>query len=186
MSKVGSSDSKNTLYCSFCGKSQHELSKLIAGPINANVCLALCVPSSATRSTDGQLSTFGGDYSSLIRRNRLRSTDHSPNWCFHCEIHWDGVFGAREQLVRAISFDVCCAVLGRLILPRMQDVRLHLPCERPHAEHDFRLRSRGSPDPPIPCHPESHHDYARGGILTISSWNVCRDAELSTHVGLCD
>jgi hypothetical protein len=32
MSKAGSSDSKNTLYCSFCGKSQQELRKLIAGP----------------------------------------------------------------------------------------------------------------------------------------------------------
>ncbi|MBC7636937.1 MAG: hypothetical protein H7251_15195, partial [Acetobacteraceae bacterium] len=28
MSKSG--DSKNTLYCSFCGKSQHEVRKLIA------------------------------------------------------------------------------------------------------------------------------------------------------------
>ena len=28
----GSGDSKNTLYCSFCGKSQHEVRKLIAGP----------------------------------------------------------------------------------------------------------------------------------------------------------
>ena len=27
-----SGDSKNTLYCSFCGKSQHEVRKLIAGP----------------------------------------------------------------------------------------------------------------------------------------------------------
>ena len=25
-------DAKNTLYCSFCGKSQHEVRKLIAGP----------------------------------------------------------------------------------------------------------------------------------------------------------
>src|ERR1700759_4817487 len=32
MSKVGASDSKNTLYCSFCGKTQHEVRKLIAGP----------------------------------------------------------------------------------------------------------------------------------------------------------
>jgi len=32
MSKFGDSDSKNTLYCSFCGKSQHEVRKLIAGP----------------------------------------------------------------------------------------------------------------------------------------------------------
>ena len=32
MSKSSGSDSKNTLYCSFCGKSQHEVRKLIAGP----------------------------------------------------------------------------------------------------------------------------------------------------------
>src|SRR5258705_7123107 len=32
MSKVASSDSKNTLYCSFCGKNQHQVRKLIAGP----------------------------------------------------------------------------------------------------------------------------------------------------------
>jgi ClpX C4-type zinc finger protein len=32
MGKVTGSDSKNTLYCSFCGKSQHEVRKLIAGP----------------------------------------------------------------------------------------------------------------------------------------------------------
>ena len=31
MSKVSGSDTKNTLYCSFCGKSQHEVRKLIAG-----------------------------------------------------------------------------------------------------------------------------------------------------------
>ncbi|HCL62159.1 MAG TPA: hypothetical protein DIC31_06725, partial [Rhizobiales bacterium] len=28
MSKVSGTDSKNTLYCSFCGKSQHEVRKL--------------------------------------------------------------------------------------------------------------------------------------------------------------
>ena len=32
MSKSTGGDSKNTLYCSFCGKSQHEVRKLIAGP----------------------------------------------------------------------------------------------------------------------------------------------------------
>jgi ATP-dependent Clp protease ATP-binding subunit ClpX len=32
MSKVGSSNSKTILYCGFCGKSQHEVRKLIAGP----------------------------------------------------------------------------------------------------------------------------------------------------------
>ena len=32
MSKIDGGDSKNPLYCSFCGKSQHEVRKLIAGP----------------------------------------------------------------------------------------------------------------------------------------------------------
>jgi len=45
MSKVGSGDSKNTLYCSFCGKSQHEVRKLIAGPtvFICEECVELCM-----------------------------------------------------------------------------------------------------------------------------------------------
>lgn len=45
MSKSDSSDSKNTLYCSFCGKSQHEVRKLIAGPnvFICNECVELCM-----------------------------------------------------------------------------------------------------------------------------------------------
>src|SRR5215213_6523789 len=44
MSKVGG-ESKNTLYCSFCGKSQHEVRKLIAGPnvFICNECVELCM-----------------------------------------------------------------------------------------------------------------------------------------------
>ena len=45
MSKTSSGDSKNTLYCSFCGKSQHEVRKLIAGPtvFICDECVELCV-----------------------------------------------------------------------------------------------------------------------------------------------
>ncbi|MBL4588802.1 MAG: ATP-dependent Clp protease ATP-binding subunit ClpX [Alphaproteobacteria bacterium] len=45
MSKSENSDSKNTLYCSFCGKSQHEVRKLIAGPnvFICNECVELCM-----------------------------------------------------------------------------------------------------------------------------------------------
>ena len=45
MSKVGGNDSKNTLYCSFCGKSQHEVRKLIAGPnvFICDECVELCM-----------------------------------------------------------------------------------------------------------------------------------------------
>jgi len=45
MSKSGGADSKNTLYCSFCGKSQHEVRKLIAGPtvFICDECVELCM-----------------------------------------------------------------------------------------------------------------------------------------------
>jgi ATP-dependent Clp protease ATP-binding subunit ClpX len=45
MTKSSSSDTKNTLYCSFCGKSQHEVRKLIAGPtvFICDECVELCM-----------------------------------------------------------------------------------------------------------------------------------------------
>jgi len=62
MSKSGGGDSKNTLYCSFCGKSQHEVRKLIAGPtvFICDECVELCMDiireehkSSLVKSRDG-------------------------------------------------------------------------------------------------------------------------------------
>jgi ATP-dependent Clp protease ATP-binding subunit ClpX len=62
MNKAGGSDSKNTLYCSFCGKSQQEVRKLIAGPtvFVCNECVELCMDiigeedkSSLVQSSDG-------------------------------------------------------------------------------------------------------------------------------------
>ena len=62
MSKVSGTDSKNTLYCSFCGKSQHEVRKLIAGPtvFICDECVELCMDiireenkSSLVKSRDG-------------------------------------------------------------------------------------------------------------------------------------
>jgi len=43
--KASGGDSKNTLYCSFCGKSQHEVRKLIAGPtvFICDECVELCM-----------------------------------------------------------------------------------------------------------------------------------------------
>jgi ATP-dependent Clp protease ATP-binding subunit ClpX len=45
MANSSGSDSKNTLYCSFCGKSQHEVRKLIAGPtvFICDECVELCM-----------------------------------------------------------------------------------------------------------------------------------------------
>ena len=44
MTKLTGSDTKSTLYCSFCGKSQHEVRKLIAGPtvFICDECVELC------------------------------------------------------------------------------------------------------------------------------------------------
>ena len=45
MSKVSRNEGKSTLYCSFCGKSQHEVRKLIAGPtvFICDECVELCM-----------------------------------------------------------------------------------------------------------------------------------------------
>ena len=45
MTKSSGGDSKNTLYCSFCGKSQHEVRKLISGPtvFICDECVELCM-----------------------------------------------------------------------------------------------------------------------------------------------
>src|SRR6201997_2616894 len=45
MTKAASGDTKSTLYCSFCGKSQHEVRKLIAGPtvFICDECVELCM-----------------------------------------------------------------------------------------------------------------------------------------------
>ena len=62
MSDTGSKDGKNTLYCSFCGKSQHEVRKLIAGPtvFICDECVELCMDiikeetkSSTLKSSEG-------------------------------------------------------------------------------------------------------------------------------------
>jgi ATP-dependent Clp protease ATP-binding subunit ClpX len=65
MSKIsgsGGGEGKNTLYCSFCGKSQHEVRKLIAGPtvFICDECVELCMDiireenkSSLVKSGDG-------------------------------------------------------------------------------------------------------------------------------------
>jgi len=62
MANSGNGESKNTLYCSFCGKSQHEVRKLIAGPtvFICDECVELCMDiireeakTSLVKSSDG-------------------------------------------------------------------------------------------------------------------------------------
>ena len=62
MASNSSGEGKNTLYCSFCGKSQHEVRKLIAGPtvFICDECVELCMDiireetkSSGLKASDG-------------------------------------------------------------------------------------------------------------------------------------
>ena len=70
MSKIGGSASKNPLYCSFCGKSQHEVRKLIAGPtvFICNECVELC------------LDIIGEENKSLLSKSGDNTVCPSRNW----------------------------------------------------------------------------------------------------------
>ncbi|PRY94848.1 ATP-dependent Clp protease ATP-binding subunit ClpX [Hasllibacter halocynthiae] len=55
-------DGKNTLYCSFCGKSQHEVRKLIAGPtvFICDECVELCMDIIREETKSAGLKSAGG------------------------------------------------------------------------------------------------------------------------------
>ena len=55
-------DGKNTLYCSFCGKSQHEVRKLIAGPtvFICDECVELCMDIIREETKSAGLKSSGG------------------------------------------------------------------------------------------------------------------------------
>ncbi len=62
MSSTGDkSDAKSTLYCSFCGKSQHEVKKLIAGPtvFICDECVELCMDIIREETKTQQLKSSG-------------------------------------------------------------------------------------------------------------------------------
>ena len=91
MNKSSSGDSKNTLYCSFCGKSQHEVRKLIAGPtvFICDECVELCMD--------------------IIREEhksaRVKSRDGVPTPAEICEVLADYVIG-QDHAKRVLSVAV--------------------------------------------------------------------------------
>ncbi|MDA9228820.1 ATP-dependent Clp protease ATP-binding subunit ClpX [Rhodobacteraceae bacterium] len=62
MSSSSNKDNKNTLYCSFCGKSQHEVRKLIAGPtvFICDECVELCMDIIREETKSSTLKTSEG------------------------------------------------------------------------------------------------------------------------------
>ena len=91
MSSRSGSDNKNTLYCSFCGKSQHEVRKLIAGPtvFICDECVELCMDiiREETKATG------------------LKSTDGVPTPREICDVLDDYVIG-QEMAKRVLSVAV--------------------------------------------------------------------------------
>lgn len=90
MSKSGS-ESKNTLYCSFCGKSQHEVRKLIAGPtvFICDECVGLCTDIIREETKSGL----------------VKSSDGVPTPQEICAVLDDYVIG-QEQAKRVLSVAV--------------------------------------------------------------------------------
>ncbi len=91
MANNSGSDSKNTLYCSFCGKSQHEVRKLIAGPtvFICDECVELCMDiiREETKATG------------------LKATDGVPNPRDICKVLDDYVIG-QEHAKKVLSVAV--------------------------------------------------------------------------------
>jgi len=91
MSSRSGSDSKNTLYCSFCGKSQHEVRKLIAGPtvFICDECVELCMDIIREETKD----------------TGLKSKDGVPTPREICDVLDDYVIG-QEMAKRVLSVAV--------------------------------------------------------------------------------
>ena len=56
MNKLSSGETKKPLHCTFCGKSQHEVRKLIAGPtvFICDECAELCMDIIGEEKPDGK------------------------------------------------------------------------------------------------------------------------------------
>jgi uncharacterized protein YecT (DUF1311 family) len=91
-SKVDSAP-QTTLYCSFCGKSQHEVHKLIAGPtvFICDECVSLCDDIIDREDEQGILNLLKGDadsgnqaYQAALEHVRRMSTEEIKSFVIRC------------------------------------------------------------------------------------------------------
>ena len=96
------SESKNTLYCSFCGKSQHEVRKLIAGP-TVFICDECVELSNGIIDNEEILDLFSADERAVVADLRGKSAEELVSNVLRAKKHVERWRFALEQIRRKLS-----------------------------------------------------------------------------------
>jgi hypothetical protein len=99
---------KETLYCSFCGKSQHEVKKLIAGPATfiCNECVELCIDIVGENAREEQ-AVSAVDISLMLDLEKKTPPPPPPPFSAD-ELCKEVLLGADASQVTAVHFVALC------------------------------------------------------------------------------
>lgn len=106
--KTGVAKNSNTLYCSFCGKSQHDVFKLIAGPsvFICSECIEIC-----------------SDIV-VVEKGPTEPITHGPMLRYAINVNFDRSFDAREtNLIPALIHSIQNAYPGSTISLKSFEVK---------------------------------------------------------------
>ena len=143
MTKV-SGESKNTLYCSFCGKSQHEVRKLIAGPtvFICDECVELCMDIIREESKSNLVKSRDGVPTPSEIRKGARRLRHRPGQ------GQEGAVGGCPQPLQAPQ-------------PRDEEQRRRAGQVEHHADRPDRFGQDAAGPDSRPHHRRAVHDVRR-------------------------